>query len=277
MPACYTSLPPYNVRLPRQTTTYIKIYQPRCYRFSTCYHARMDRVTFLQAMCAVPGLLPDGSTTAPGSIAGVTIPDTRLASAATDLARSSEPNEIFRHSLRTFVFAELLARADGIRHDVEAVYVASIMHDLGLVTKYASQTERFEVDGANVARTLLESFGVDGPRADLIWDAIALHDNGGIARWKQPEVMLVNAGVSADFGSRIDILRREDVTAILQAAPRSNFIPIFLNVVAAVARRKPFATGNSFVTDVAVKMIPNFHRSNFVDELLPDPFQQFEK
>jgi hypothetical protein len=87
----------------------------------------------------------------------------------------------------------------------------------------------------------------------------------------------VNAGVSADFGSRLDILRRADVTAILQAAPRSNFIPVFLNVVASVARQKPFATGNSFVTDVAIKMIPNFHLSNFVDELQPDPFQRFEK
>jgi|SRR5580692_8325758 hypothetical protein len=237
----------------------------------------MDRVAFLQAVSVVPGLLSEGPTANSRSIAGVTIPDSRLANAATNLARSAEPDEIFRHSLRSFVFAELLARADGIPHDVEAVYVASMMHDFGLVTKYASRTERFEVDGANFARSLLESFGISGPRADLVWDAIALHDNGGIARWKQPEVMLVNAGVSADFGSRLDVLRREDVIAILRVAPRSNFIPVFLNVVAAIARRKPFATGSSFVTDVATKMVPNFHVSNFVDELQPDPFQQFEK
>ena len=31
-----------------------------------------------------------------------------------------------------------------------------------------------------------------------MWDAVSLHDNGGIARWKQPEVMLVNAGIGAD-------------------------------------------------------------------------------
>ncbi|HEY3676955.1 MAG TPA: HD domain-containing protein [Candidatus Tumulicola sp.] len=237
----------------------------------------MDRATFLQTMCAASSLLPDGSITMPQLIAGVALPDTGLANAATELARSSQPDEIFRHSVRAFVFAELLAQADGIRHDVEAVYVACIMHDLGLMKRYASQTERFEVDGANAARTLLESFGIDGPRADLVWDAIALHDNGGIARWKQPEVMLVNAGVSADFGSRLEILRRNDVTAVLQAAPRTNFVPVFLNVVAAIARQKPFATGTCFVTDVAIKMVPNFHTINFVDDIQTDPFAQFEK
>ncbi|MBV8245788.1 MAG: phosphohydrolase, partial [Candidatus Eremiobacteraeota bacterium] len=132
-----------------------------------------------------------------------------------------------------------------------------------------------EVDGANAARTLLEKHAVAPERIDLAWDAIALHDSGGIARFKQPEVRLVNAGVAADFGANLDRLGRYDVVAVLQAAPRTNFIPAFLAAVAEVARRKPDACGNCFVVDVGYRMVPNFHLSNFCDEVKEDPFESF--
>jgi hypothetical protein len=187
----------------------------------------------------------------------------------------SEPPEIFNHSLRVFLFAELIAKAKALPHDSEAVYVAAILHDAGLVPAHMSATERFEVDGANFAREILARHGVTGARADLVWDAISLHDSGGIARWKQPEVMLVNAGVSADFGGYLDLMQRGDVVAVLARAPRTRFIPVFLEAVAGVAKRKPHATGNCFVTDVAYRMVPGFHLENFCDAVREDPFAAF--
>jgi hypothetical protein len=206
---------------------------------------------------------------------GVRIPDTALALEATAVARASEPAEIFNHSLRTFLFAELLAQARSVKHDSELVYVASILHDTGLTQKYMSGDQRFEVDGANLSRELLRKHGVNGHAADLVWDAIALHDSGGIARWKQPEVRLVNAGVSADFGGYLSLLKREQITAVLQAAPRTNFIDAFLDAVADVAAKKPEATGNCFVTDVGYRRVPGFHLANFCDEVKDDPFKEY--
>ena len=184
--------------------------------------------------------------------------------------------EIFNHSLRTFFFAELVATAKGIGHDREAVFVASILHDTGLSAAYMSERNRFEVDGANLAKSLLAKHSVPFDRVALIWDAIALHDDGGIARWKQPEVMLVNAGVTTDFGAFLDILNRRQVSEVLHAAPRDNFVPVFIDTVAKVARRKPFATGNCFVTDVAYRKVPGFHLDNFCDVVKDDPFASFE-
>jgi HD domain len=205
-------------------------------------------------------------------IAGVTIPDSPLAKEATDAALASEPAEIFNHSLRVFLFAELIAKARAVAHDVEAVYVAAILHDAGLASANMSENERFEVDGANLARRIAGRHGVTGGRADLVWDAIALHDCAGIARWKQPEVMLVSAGVSADFGSYLDLMQRDDVIAVLRLAPRAGFVPVFLKRVAALAKLKPHAAGNCFVTDVAYRMVPGFHLKNFCDEVSRDPF-----
>jgi HD domain len=233
----------------------------------------MHRAEFLNACCAVASGVLSGA--APKTVAGLEIPDTPLAREATETARASEPPEIFRHSLRAFFFAELIAKRKALSHDVEAVYVAAILHDTGLAPAHMSRSQRFEVDGANLARTILATHGVYGSRAELIWDAISLHDQGDIARWKASEVMLVNAGVAADFGAYLGELERGEVIAVLQAAPRSGFIPVFLNAVANVVKQKPEATGNSFVTDVGYRMIPGFHLVNFCDEVKEDPFAPY--
>jgi hypothetical protein len=138
-----------------------------------------------------------------------------------------------------------------------------------------SADRRFEVDGANLARELLSKHNVTGRDADLVWDAIALHDAGDIAQWKQPEVRLVNAGVAADFGAYLSTLDREDVVGLLRAAPRTHFIETFIDAVAAVAARKPEATGNCFVTDVGYRRVPGFHLSNFCDAVKDDPFKSY--
>ncbi|MBV8117123.1 MAG: HD domain-containing protein [Candidatus Eremiobacteraeota bacterium] len=217
-----------------------------------------------------------GTVTTPKSIAGIVIPDSALAKDAMETAESSERLEIFRHSLRTFLFAELIAQIRHVQHDSEAVFVASILHDTGLVPQFMSADERFEVDGANLSRAMLARHQITGLRSDVIWDAVCLHDQGDIAKWKQPEVQLVSAGVSADFGAGIHELPRDDVVAILRAAPRDNFIPVFLDAVAQFARRKPDATGNSWVTDVAYRRVRGFHLDNFVDAVTSaDPFSGY--
>jgi HD domain-containing protein len=238
----------------------------------------MDRSAFLSSLAAAvaAGTLKAGAAGLPTVVAGVEIPQTSLAKEATAVALSSEPIEIFRHSLRTFLFAELIATKRGIEHDRELVYVASILHDTGLSSEHMSENDRFEVDGANLSRALLQQHGVERSKSDLVWDAISLHDQGNIAKYKQPEVMLVSAGVGADFGAFLPLLERKDIVAVLQASPRDNFVTVFLASTAALVRKKPGATGNSWVTDVGYRMVPGFHLENFVDEVREDPFAGYE-
>ncbi len=237
----------------------------------------MHRSTFLNALLAIAAAAPAhaGTIGAAKRIAGVAIPDTPLAMEALAIARSVEPAPILNHSLRTYLFAELIAKAKNIHHDVEIVYVASILHDTGLSAKYMSAANPFEVDGANVAQSLLARHGVSQSRTSLAWDAIALHDNGGIARHKQTEVMLVNAGVAADFGASLDTIGGTGIVAVLDAAPRAHFVDAFLAAAAVVAKRKPFASAHSFVADVGYCKVPGFHLPSFCDEVKPDPFAAY--
>src|SRR5579864_5892989 len=162
----------------------------------------MQRADFLNAVFAIATTV---SLDAPPStkwktVDGVKVPDTALAQGATAIASAAEPVAIFNHSLRTYLFAEIIAAAKNLSHDAELVYVASILHDTGLCAQYMSDSDPFEVDGANVAAQFLAKSNTSADRVATVWDAIALHDNSGIASHKQAEVRLVNAGVGADFG-----------------------------------------------------------------------------
>ena len=134
----------------------------------------------------------------PKQIAGVSIPDSKLAQEATELVRDSESDLLFDHSLRVYLFGAIQGRRLNLQFDSELLYIGAIFHDLGLIPKYRSATERFEVDGANAARAFLINHGISRTDCDVVWDAIALHTTPGIPKWKAAEVALVTAGVELD-------------------------------------------------------------------------------
>ncbi|MDQ6825703.1 MAG: HD domain-containing protein [Candidatus Eremiobacteraeota bacterium] len=207
----------------------------------------------------------------PREIAGVSIPDSLVCRDATNFVRGCEHPEIFNHSLRSFILAELIGAARSSKHDTELLYLATIMHDVGLVAKYHSEWDRFEVDGANVARAFIAQHGLNEVQQDTVWDAIALHSSGSIARWKKPEVALANAGIVTDVhGVYLKGLDPAAVRAALRFAPRTHFVDVFLTDLAAVAQAKPETTANTFVADVGYRMVPHFRLRNFVDELRDD-------
>src|SRR4029450_10900297 len=132
------------------------------------------------------------------SIAGIRIPDSKLAREATDLLRDHGSPLLLAHSLRVYLFGAILGRHRGWAVDHELLYIGAVFHDLGLTAKYRSQDHRFEVDGANAARDFLRVNGVDEPTVELVWDAVALHSTREIPRCKRPEIALLNGGALAD-------------------------------------------------------------------------------
>jgi HD superfamily phosphodiesterase len=73
--------------------------------------------------------------------------------------------------------------------DEEAAFCAAVLHDLGLVPPYR-RDNRFELDGAEAARDFCSKHRVPPERADLIWEAIALHTSAGIATRLANEIRL---------------------------------------------------------------------------------------
>src|SRR3989441_7875248 len=108
-------------------------------------------------------------------VAGIRIPDSKLAREATDLLREHGTPLLLAHSLRVFLFGAIRGRHRGLKVDHELLYLGAVFHDLGLTAKYRSRDQRFEVDSANAAWDFLRANGIDESTAGVVWDAIALH------------------------------------------------------------------------------------------------------
>src|SRR6266699_5570548 len=112
------------------------------------------------------------------------LPAGPLAHASLALVRISESQPIVDHSIRSFLFARLVADEEGClsdaAYDEDLLFAATVMHDLGL-GKHAQGQARFEVEGADLAAEVLRQHGVAGPDIDRVWEAIALHSCHGLA------------------------------------------------------------------------------------------------
>src|SRR3954462_14566314 len=101
---------------------------------------------------------------APDRARTLVIPDSLLAKEATEILREYSTDLLFNHSIRVYLFAAEQGRQQKLHFDPELLYLAAAFHDLGLVKKYSSENERFEVDGANAARQFLTAHDVPEDR-----------------------------------------------------------------------------------------------------------------
>jgi HD domain len=144
-------------------------------------------------------LFPLATTTATSRpVAGVTIPDSKLAREVTESVKDSESPLLFHHSSRVYYWGALTGKRRGLHFDPELLYAGALFHDMGLTPQYASADKRFEVDGANVACDFLRSHGIAKRDIETVWTAIALHTTPGIPQFMHPVIALVTAGVKMD-------------------------------------------------------------------------------
>src|SRR6476646_6055788 len=131
------------------------------------------------------------------------LPTGPLVDASLALVRSTESQPILDHSIRSFLFARLLAEHEGClgdaAYDEELLFAATVMHDLGL-GEHARGQARFEVEGADLAAAVLREHGVAEADVDRVWEAIALHSSIGIADRRGLLTYLTHTGVFIDAG-----------------------------------------------------------------------------
>jgi hypothetical protein len=199
------------------------------------------------------------------SVAGVGIPDSKLAHEVTELVRDTEPPLLFHHSSRVYYWGALTGNRRGVRYDPELLYAGAMFHDMGLTAAHASAHERFEVDGANAAREFLESHGIAERDIETVWTAIALHTTPGIPQHMHPVIALVTAGVEMDvLGIAYPEFTDAEREFVVHAHPRTerfkeDIIQAFYNGI----RNKPETTFGNVKADVFADKNPSFRPGNF--------------
>jgi hypothetical protein len=200
--------------------------------------------------------------------------DTAVIRRSFALAREQYPDFLLNHVVRSWLFASFIAEKVHSQFDHEVVAVSTLLHDLGLV-KATKESHRFEVTGANAARDFVREQGFDDRRAQLVWDAVALHATADIAVHKEPEVAISVRGIGTDFG-RDDFKRftAEEITSILDVAPRCNMKHAFKECLCAIARDRPETTYNNFVRQFGERFVPGYHAPSTVDLMMNGPFSE---
>jgi hypothetical protein len=199
-------------------------------------------------------------------IAGIRIPDSKLAVAALDMVKIESHTSIYQHLLRTFVFGGLAARAEGIGFDEEVFFLGAILHDLGLTERFGAPAGRFEVVGADAAEKFLLGKGVAADRSAVVWEAIALHTSNGIALRRAPEVALVHIGASIDvMGLGLENLPPTAVAQTIEALPRDNFKKVFVDALFSRVQKDPRSVALTWMSEAARRHVHGFECPDFVD------------
>ena len=209
----------------------------------------------------------------PVTIGGIIAPDSHLTRKAAALAEQAHSEVLLNHVYRTWWFAEFLGRKREMKYDRELLYIASLLHDLGLSASHAAD-KRFEVDGADAASRFLLANDYPKSKAEIVWDAIALHAIADIADRKQSEVALVH------FGAHVDVmgLRMEEITPsliddTLALYPRIGMKVAFTEALAEVARKKPHTAIGTGLADIGRRLVHGLEIPNVCDLIHAAPFE----
>jgi HD domain len=204
------------------------------------------------------------------TIAGITIPDSKMARDLTQLIRETESDLLFHHSTRVYLFGALTGQRRGLSYDPELLYVGAMFHDLGLTEEYRDSQRRFEVDSANAACDFLRSYGIPEASIEIVWTAIALHTTPGIPEHMKPEVALVTSGVEMDvLGIAYNQFSKEQREAIVAAHPRgSSFKKNIIDAFYDGMKHRPDSTFGTVNDDVLALKDAHFQRTDFCHVIL---------
>ncbi|WP_067826198.1 HD domain-containing protein [Nocardia inohanensis] len=208
-------------------------------------------------------------------IAGVRIPDSDLARAATELVRDVASPLLFDHSRRVYLWGALHGERAGLAFDPELLYVGAMFHDLGLTERYRRTDQRFEIDGADEARRFLHAHGIEGARAELVWTGIALHTTPEIPLHMAPEIALVTRGVELDvLGLGYAEVSDEQRAEVVAAHPRPDFKNDILAAFTDGIKDRPATTFGNVKADVLAHFVPGFERGDFVQVIRNSPWPE---
>jgi hypothetical protein len=209
-------------------------------------------------------------------VAGVSVPDTPLVQKALEYARRESEPYLFNHVVRSWLFAARLGQIQNIDHDAEVVAVGTLLHDIMLNERFEGP-RRFEVEGADLARTFARQSGVDDRRAQLIWDSVALNSTPSIGLYKEAEVALSTAGICLDvIGLQYEVIPAREITRIVEEFPRLDMKRRMTRCFCHIAETRPETTYDNFIRDFGERYVFGYRaRVPSSDDLVSNaPFEE---
>jgi hypothetical protein len=166
----------------------------------------------------------------------ISIPDSALAKKAEQYAAELSPETLLNHCYRTYLWGSLLAQCDKTKlDDPELLYVASLLHDLGVTDCHFGQDQRahcFAVEGGFAAEAFLLEKGLDRDKAERVAEAIILHINPLVEAEYGEMARYLSAGAWCDMQSyRTSDIPVATARRVLTRYPGLDIVPQFSQFV----------------------------------------------
>ena len=160
---------------------------------------------------------------------------------AAEIAGRYQTRSLLEHCSRAYLWAAGLGDQRGLDVDLELLYVAAMLHDLGLSPAFDNVTNPFETAGGDLAWVFAAASGWSEPRRDHARTIIIAH------MWDEPpspaedpESHLLHLATGFDIsGSNADLWPAELREAVLRMHPRLQLVEEFTALFADQAGRKP--------------------------------------
>lgn len=165
------------------------------------------------------------------------VPDSSVAKRARELIGDREPPFLVNHSIRSYAWAVALASVDHLEFDPEILYVAALLHDIGLVPEF-DKGGCFEFDGAEFGEGLGLELGLGEGPARAVRAAIELHMAAVLPPEARAEDLLLSDSTGVDVrGRRLDEIPPSLVPKVVEAFPRLHFKREFSRLFVDQARK----------------------------------------
>jgi len=173
-------------------------------------------------------------------LADLALPQSPVARSAFEVAAEYCPPALLNHSIRSYIWAAAYASMNNISFDVELLYVAALLHDIGLTAEFDSHTVAFEEAGGHVAWVFGAGAGWPTDRRIRLREVIERH------MWNEVDIHLDPEGHLLEISTGVDISGRgadgfpvDFRDEVLHIYPRLDLASSFVACFQDQAARKP--------------------------------------
>ena len=174
----------------------------------------------------------------PDRIADIIVPQDDVSAATWRWVHRSLPTYLLSHSVRSYCWGAAIGAGEGWAFDRRVLWNAALLHDFGL-TRIPRNTSCFEVEGAQIARRLLERHGLPTVDAERVAIAIELHMQPSVTLDDGVDSVLLDRATALDVRGEgyelVDSIR----STVMRDFPRGAFDRHFLAAIEHEASIRP--------------------------------------
>lgn len=187
----------------------------------------------------------------------VVVPTSSASALALEVLEAYSAPALVNHCRRSYLLAASLAAIEGFEVDHEVLWVAAMLHDIGLEAPFDAHRLPFEQAGGHVGWVFAAGAGWSPARRRQVSDAI-VHHMVGTEVGVDPEGYALDRATGLDIsGRRAELWPSELLAELVAAHPRLDLVERFTACFLDQAERKPSSAAGRMAAVLPERLADN--------------------